>query len=296
MTAGTTPFLSRLDRFERVESTNDVVRGWLAEGAEEVCVAVADEQTRGRGREGRTWTAPPRAGLLLTAGFRPAWIAPDRAWRIAGIVALAMADAAEDLAGLATGTIRLKWPNDLAVVTAGPGASLRADDPHAAGALARLGAPMEIRKVAGLLGETEGLGTDDPRVVVGIGINGDWDASDFPPDLAGTMTSLREVSGGRPIDREGLLAGFLARLETRLAALREGWFDVADWTSRQVTTGHLVRLHGQGGGTDLVRAVGVDGASGALVVEDVAPDGGGSERAVFAGEVVQVRLAATGAV
>ena len=58
----------------------------------------------------------------------------------------------------------------------------------------------DIRKVAGVLGETEGLGTADPRVVVGLGINADWRAADFPPELADSMTSLREASHGRPVD------------------------------------------------------------------------------------------------
>ena len=80
-------------------------------------------------------------------------------------------------------------------------------------AATRLAAPVDLRKLAGILGESEGLGTDDPRVVVGIGINADWRERDFPPDLAGSMTSLREASGGRPIDREALLAGFADRLE-----------------------------------------------------------------------------------
>ncbi len=65
----------------------------------EVCLAVADEQTAGRGRAGRTWAAPPGAALLLSLGFRPAWLAPDRAWRLAAIASLAMADAAEEVAG-----------------------------------------------------------------------------------------------------------------------------------------------------------------------------------------------------
>ena len=65
----------------------------------EVCLAVADEQTEGRGRHGRTWTAPPGAALLGSLGFRPTWLAPDRAWRLAAVVALAMCDAAEDVAG-----------------------------------------------------------------------------------------------------------------------------------------------------------------------------------------------------
>ena len=66
-----TEFLARRERFARVGSTNDVVRDWLAAGTPEVCLAVADEQTAGRGREGRTWVAPPGAALLLSLGFRP---------------------------------------------------------------------------------------------------------------------------------------------------------------------------------------------------------------------------------
>ena len=48
-----------------------------------------------------------------------------------------------------------------------------------------------------MLGETDGLGTHDPRAVIGIGVNTDWAAADFPPDLAASMTSLREA-GRRP--------------------------------------------------------------------------------------------------
>ena len=272
MPTGAPPFLSRLERLERVGSTSDVVRGWLSEGVEEVAVAVAGEQTAGRGRDGRTWTAPPGAALLLSAGFRPAWLAPERVWRLAAIVALAMADAAEDAAGLGTGTIRLKWPNDLVVITAGPGAA------------------PEIRKLAGILGETDGLGTADPRAIIGIGVNADWPATAFPAELADSMTSLREASGGRPIDREALLDGFLDRLETRLDALRGGRFDVAGWAERQVTTGRIVRLESRDGTPEMVRAVGVDGASGALLVEDLDGGGAGHERAVLAGEITHLRL------
>lgn len=296
MPTGAPPFLASFERFERVGSTNDVVRDWLAAGVGEVAVAVADEQIAGRGRGGRTWTAPPGAALLVSAGFRPGYLPPDRAWRLAAIVALAMADAAEDAAGLGMGTIRLKWPNDLVIVAAGPGASLGVADPGAAEARARLGAALEVRKLAGLLGETEGLGTDDPRAVVGIGINADWPAADFPADLAGSMTSLREASGGRPIDRDALLDGFLDRLETRLEALRGGRFDVAGWAERQVTTGRLVRLEGPAGSAELVRATGVDGASGALLVEDLERAGGGAERAVLVGEISHLRLPTAGAV
>ncbi len=111
------PFLARQERFASVGSTNDVIRAWLEAGTPEVCLAVADEQTAGRGRDGRSWTAPPGAGLLLSVGFRPTWLEPERAWRLAAIVALAMAEAAEAVGGLRERSIRLKWPNDLVVET-----------------------------------------------------------------------------------------------------------------------------------------------------------------------------------
>jgi BirA family biotin operon repressor/biotin-[acetyl-CoA-carboxylase] ligase len=264
-----TAFIAREERFPSVGSTNDVVRGWLAEGTPEVCLAVADEQTAGRGRRGRTWTAPPGAALLLSVGFRPAWLAPDKVWRLGATTSLAMADAAEEVAGLPDRAIRLKWPNDL-VAEAGA-----ADDP---------------RKLAGVLGETDGLGTNDPRAIVGIGLNADWPADAFPPELAATMTSLREASHGRPIDLALLLDAFLSRLEVRIEALRGGRFDVADWMDRQLTTGHLVDLELPDGTTERRPALGLDVASGALVVAD--DEAAGGERLVHVADVSRVRLGA----
>ena len=100
------------------------------------------------------------------------------------------------------------------------------------------------------------------------------------------MTSLREASGGRPIDANALLDAFLERVEVRIGALREGAFDLAGWTDRQATTGRSVTLDA---GETPVDALGVDAATGALVVADEAAPSG--ERHVHAGEVTRVRLA-----
>ena len=259
------PFLARQERFDVVGSTNDVVRGWLEDGVPEVCLAVADEQSAGRGREGRTWTAPAGHALLLSLGFRPTWLAPDRVWRLAAVTSLAMADAAEEVAGLAPGTIRLKWPNDLVVESDG-----------------------QARKLAGVLGETDGLGTDDPRAVVGIGINADWPADEFPPELSEDMTSLRAVAGGRPIDGAALLEAFTLTLEAMIGQLRNGEFDEGRWAERQLTNGRLVRLIGHDGGEEVVSAVRVDPVSGALVVADSGAPG--RERHVVSGEIHHLRL------
>jgi BirA family transcriptional regulator, biotin operon repressor / biotin---[acetyl-CoA-carboxylase] ligase len=265
--AGEPAFISRQERFDQVGSTNDVVRAWLADGTPEVCLAVADVQTAGRGRDGRTWQAPPGAGFLCSIGFRPTWLAPDRAWRLAAIVSLAMADAAEEVAGLTDRSIRLKWPNDLVVEAGG-----------------------EVRKLGGVLGETSGLGSLDPRVIIGLGLNGDWAAEDFPAELAATMTSLRVASNGRPVDLAGLFAAFIDRVETRTIALRAGHFDVADWIDRQLTRGRPVRLELPDGATLDTRALGVDVGSGGLVIEDLALPAG--ERTILSGEIQHLRLPA----
>ncbi|MBA2381014.1 MAG: biotin--[acetyl-CoA-carboxylase] ligase [Chloroflexi bacterium] len=257
-----TPFLVRREHFGRVGSTNDVVREWLAAGTPEVCLAVADEQTAGRGRQGRTWVAPPGSGLLLSVGFRPTWLAPDHVWRLAATASLAMAEAIEQTTALPRGTIKLKWPNDLVTVLF-----------------------EVVRKVAGVLGETDGLGTDDPRVVVGIGVNTNWNAEDAPPDLRPSMMSLRMMSD-RETDLDVLIATFLDHLERRVVDLRGGQFAAGPWVGRQLTTaGREVQLIEHDGSARWLPTRGVDVDTGALLIVDR-----DIERAVLAGDVKHVRL------
>lgn len=258
------PFVSRLDRLGTVDSTQRVVREWLAAGVDEVCIATAETQTAGQGRYGRTWTAPPGTALLVSAGFRPSTLAPGHAWRLGAVAAQAMLAAARDVAGLGDGTLWLKWPNDLVA------------DGH----------DGRLRKVAGVLGETFMQGDRLVSAVVGIGVNADWPADAFPPHLAGSMTSLGELSGGRPIDTEGLLAGWLARLEPAYEALVGGRFDADAWCARQRTTGRRVEVD-TGGRLLAGIAEGVDVESGALLVR---PDGTQAIAPVGSGEVVRCRL------
>jgi hypothetical protein len=108
------------------------------------------------------------------------------------------------------------------------------------------------------------------------------------------MTSLREASAGRPIDRSALLDAFLGHFDMRFEALKTGYFDIATWAGRQATTGRLVRLDGYSPATAdaaELHASGVDGATGALLV--VEPRSDGDPRPVHAGEVRHVRLAET---
>lgn len=262
-----TSFPSRLERLGRVDSTQRIVREWLEAGTPGVCLAIADEQSAGRGRLERDWTAPPGAALLASAGFTPNGLPLRHAWRLAATVALAMMDAAEAVAGLRDATLWIKWPNDL--VTDGPDGRLL--------------------KLAGVLGESRSEGDRLASAVVGIGVNVDWPAEAFPTDLAPFMTSLREVSGGRPVDRDALLDGWLARLEPRLEALAGGTFDAGGWSGRQRTTGRRVevdlgarRLNGL--------AVGVDPDSGALLVRPEGADADAGTLAIDSGEVVRCRI------
>lgn len=260
--------ISRIERFGTVDSTQRIVREWLDDGETEICVAVADEQTSGRGRHGRTWTAPRGASLLVSAGFRPIDLAPRHAWRLAAVVALAMLDAAERVAELEPGTLGLKWPNDL--VAGGPTDGLR--------------------KLAGVLGESIVEGERLAGAIVGIGINVDWPRDAFPAELAGSMTSLREIAGDRTVDREALLELWLTALDERYADLMAGRFDRALWAGRQRTTGAEVEVEL---GDRRVRgpAVGVDPDSGALLLEDGA---GGDPLAIGSGEVVRCRVVHSG--
>ncbi len=149
-----------------------------------------------------------------------------------------------------------------------------------------------VRKLAGVLGETDGLGGPDPRAIIGLGLNTDWARAEFPPELAGSMTSLREASLGGPIDHDALLEAFVDRLGSGLAALRGGRFDDAAWVDRQVTSGRHVELVAPDGASTTVQARGVDPETGALVVEDGSVPSG--ERHVVVGEIRHVRMSATG--
>jgi BirA family biotin operon repressor/biotin-[acetyl-CoA-carboxylase] ligase len=259
------PILSRVERFGRIGSTNDIVRSWLADGTPEVAIAIADEQSAGRGRAGRTWTAPAGTSLLVSAGFRPTWLRPEHTWRLAAIVALAMAEAAEKVASLQPGSLGLKWPNDLVIERDGA-----------------------IGKLGGVLGESEGIGTAEVRAVVGIGVNVDWSGHDVPAEIASSMTTLRAVADA-PVPIDDLASAYLDRLADAIAMLRHGEFAADAWADRQVTTGRSIVVELPAGGRRGGRANGVDPETGALLVD---PEGPGREaRPIHAADVVHVRLA-----
>jgi BirA family biotin operon repressor/biotin-[acetyl-CoA-carboxylase] ligase len=236
------------------------VRDWLLAGVDEVCVAVTDAQTEGRGRLERSWLDRPGSALLVSAGFRPPALPATRAWRLAAIASVAMIGAATSLLGPTADRLALKWPNDLVAVHHG-----------------------RLRKVAGVLTESALRGAAVETCIVGLGVNVDWAKGDYPADLADSMWSLSEASGRRRIDRDALLAAWLERLGPLYESLQAGQFDVLRWADLQVTTGARLAVE-TGSRTIEGTGVGVDRESGALLVR-TGP--GQPLQAVPVGEVVR---------
>ncbi len=222
----------------RTGSTNDVAKERAAQGAAEGTVVLADEQTAGRGRLGRRWTAPPGDCLLCSILFRP-HLPPTRTQWLTMLCALALADAVEDVAGLPT---RLKWPNDLIVQSPAPNLK-----------------PSDWRKLAGVLTETGVEGSRLEFVVVGVGVNVNVKPESLPT-LAPDATSILAETG-QEVDRAALLAALLAEIETRYLRLQAGESPHVEWAARLATLGQRVDVTTPAGVlTGVAEAVGEDGA------------------------------------
>ncbi|MGH7458551.1 MAG: biotin--[acetyl-CoA-carboxylase] ligase [Longimicrobiaceae bacterium] len=162
----------RLCLYQRVGSTNDVAKRLAAAGAPHGTVVLAEEQTAGRGRGGQGWSSPPGVGVWLSLVIRPGPKAPPPPLPLSPGLAVARAlDAV-----VAPAVVLLKWPNDLYL---GEG------------------------KFAGLLCEGSWGGEGANFLIIGIGINVNQRAGDFPPGLRERATSLSLAVGHR-VDRAGV--------------------------------------------------------------------------------------------
>lgn len=259
---------------DQTGSTNADAMELARHGEPEGIVVVADHQTAGRGRRGRTWEAPPGAALMGTVLLRP-WSAVVGMVTMA--VAVAAAEAVEVLTGLAP---RLKWPNDL--VWPGDGSG---DDRKLAGILAEADWPAASPVTGAWVPPSA-----EARVVVavGIGLNVAW-GDQMPAELVGSAVALDELTA--PVaapDRVDLLVAFLRRLDVHYSGLGRG--EGADalraaWEARSATVGQRVRVDL---GTDDVvgTAVGLT-TEGHLVVETL----DGERRTLGVGDVVHLRPA-----
>ncbi len=159
-------------------STNSDLAAAARDGAAAGLVLVAEEQTAGRGRLGRSWTAPARSGLTFSVLLRPV-AAPSRLGWLPLLAGLAVAEAVNAVAGL---DVRLKWPNDVLVVE---------------------------RKLGGILAERVG-----GAVVLGFGLNVSATAAELPGPAATSLV----VEGAACTDRDPVLRAVLRRLADRVAA------------------------------------------------------------------------------
>lgn len=199
----------KIHHLESVDSTNLWARTLARQGAVHGTVVSAETQTSGRGRLGRGWVSPPHRNLYLSVVLRPA-LPPESVSQISLVAGVAAVDAVREWC-----EAWIKWPND--VLVGG-------------------------RKVAGILAEVEASGAK-PVVVVGIGVNVNSTADDFPEELREKAGSLRLALGER-LDRARVAGRLLTHLERwydRLAA--EGFAPVAAaWRERSRLIGRAIRV------------------------------------------------------
>jgi BirA family biotin operon repressor/biotin-[acetyl-CoA-carboxylase] ligase len=268
----TVPGFSRVEVVETSPSTNtDLVAAVRADPAAwpAPSALIAEHQTAGRGRAGRSWETPARAGLTVSVVLRPQVPAGTLGW-LPLLAGLAVVRTVSD-GGV---TAAVKWPNDVLL--------------PAVDTVAGLGL---YRKVAGILAEVvpapAPAGGAAPAVVLGIGLNVSQSADELPVP---TATSLALAGYPRP-DRTDVLVRMLGEVHAVVRRWEQAGGDAAaaglldEYTAVSATLGTRVRAELAGGAGVLEgEAVGLD-ESGALVVRAES----GEERVVTAGDVWHLR-------
>ena len=199
--------------FEETNSTNDIVEKLARDGVKEGAVVFAEAQTRGRGRLGRKWLSPARRGLWFSVLLRPD-LRPQAATQLTVAAATALCRAIRAQTEL---TPQVKWPNDILI---------------------------NGRKVAGVLTELAAEIDHVKHLILGIGVDVNLKASEFPAELKKVATSLK-IESGRHLNRLDLAAAILRELDADYHRIQRGRFaEVADeWEEQCITLGHRVRIH-----------------------------------------------------
>jgi BirA family biotin operon repressor/biotin-[acetyl-CoA-carboxylase] ligase len=214
------------------DSTNERAKQLALEGAAHGTLVTADEQTAGRGRQGRQWLAPPGKALLMSLVLRDLGAAQSY---LPLAAALAVCDAAEESAPV---RCAIKWPNDVWI---------------------------DGKKLAGILVEGR---PQDGWAVLGIGLNVATTEDEFPDELRGIATSLAAASGADTSSTEDVLESLLRALEARLAD--DPGQIVAAWRTRDALRGQTVRWQGGEGkatGIDDSGALLVETPSGRVTLD-----------------------------
>jgi BirA family biotin operon repressor/biotin-[acetyl-CoA-carboxylase] ligase len=198
--------------FEETTSTNDVIEKLARDGVKEGVVVFAESQTKGRGRLGRKWMSPTHKGLWFSVLLRPE-LSPQETTQLTVASATALRRAIKNVAGLAA---EIKWPNDLLIGG---------------------------KKVVGILTEMHAEVDRVRHVILGIGVDVNQDAAEFPPELRKIATSLR-IAAGEEISRAELATEILRELDFDYARICGGKFPaVADeWEAGCATIGKNVAV------------------------------------------------------
>lgn len=165
---------------EVVDSTNNLAKRLGEEGKSHGTLAIAEEQTAGKGRRGRSWSAPPGFGIWMSLLLRPN-LNPSCASMLTLVSGLSVTRAIEEVTGL---KVQIKWPNDIV---------------------------YEGKKICGILTEMSAEMEGIHYVVVGIGIN--VNIEEFPEELKQKATSLKIICG-KKIDRVEIVTAFLKYFES----------------------------------------------------------------------------------
>ena len=247
----TTRLGTRFHYFREIDSTNFHARQLAIAGAEGEIV-VAEEQTGGRGRLGRTWISPPFLNLYFSVILRPR-LAPADAAQLTLMAAVALTDA---IAMFSPEVPVIKWPNDILI---------------------------SGKKIAGVLTESSCTLDRIDFVVLGIGVNVNWGRGQMPENIRDRATSLLIVND-RPVNREDVFRGLIHGLDICYGILEERGFPAIarEWEARFGLRAKRVRVEAMDH-TFLGRARGID-RDGALLVER---ESGAIER-VIAGDVIPV--------
>uniref|UniRef100_A0AAU2V385 biotin--[biotin carboxyl-carrier protein] ligase n=1 Tax=Streptomyces sp. NBC_00003 TaxID=2903608 RepID=A0AAU2V385_9ACTN len=261
-----------LDVVTATGSTNSDLAA-KADGLAEGAVLVAEEQTAGRGRLDRRWSAPARSGLFFSVLLKPGASVPVERWGwLPLLTGVAVATGLARAAGVDTA---LKWPNDLLITIPKDSDKLRPGE-----------TPIgEERKAGGILAERAGA----DGVVVGIGLNVTLRADELPVPGAGSLA----LAGAVSTDRDTLLRAVLRSLEQWYGSWRAASGDPAAsglqeaYAAACATLGRTVRAELPGGQSVEGEAVAVDG-DGRLVLATSE----GVQRPVAAGDIVHLRPAA----
>jgi BirA family biotin operon repressor/biotin-[acetyl-CoA-carboxylase] ligase len=250
-------FVSALRVLPSVESTNTALVAAAKDGAPHASVVVAEEQTAGRGRLGRSWSAPPRSGLFVSILLRPE--VPVGAWTWLPLLAgLAAHDAIAHTSGL---EVALKWPNDVVVAKG----------------------EKEGRKLGGILCETV---PGENAIVAGIGLNVTLREHELPVPQACSLA----LAGAESTDRDPLLRALLRTFGSWYGRWAEAGGDARPaglaeaYRAACTTIGRRVRAELPGDREVTGIATGLD-AAGALVVTTAAQE----EVAIGAGDVIHLR-------